>query len=243
MMTDHQPLTAAEEAEIRHRGCQDPDEELRLFATIDAERAGKDFAHSLHTGLLEKHGRYIAATAVEREQLAAERARAEKAEGERDTEMVLRAKAELELDAALETNEAVKREHLPKLVSIARERDALRANRDRLAGALREIVGFCELHPSAFGMQVLQATARAALADTPAPASSASQIDAAAEYLARTAFNLGWSGLRADGRAADRGFRPWNVVCAPNAHQEDYSDLVRDVLRIAAEAAQRGADK
>lgn len=53
------------------------------------------------------------------------------------------------------------------------------------------------------------------------------QITAGAKWLARVVKRMSWDGLRADGRAADRGFDPWLY---DNARQEDYRDAVRAIL-------------
>ena len=147
-MTDpqHQPLTPAEEAEMqrarRELGEHTlwPDDAIgRLLAIIAAVCAQNAALREIISRCATAIGNGSFASSEASLEflghipmeiasvLAAERARAEKAEGERDAEMVLRVKAELERDAALETNEAVKNVHLPKLVSIGRERDTMRA--------------------------------------------------------------------------------------------------------------------
>lgn len=63
-------------------------------------------------------------------------------------------------------------------------------------------------------------------------------IDAAAKYLCETVLHRAWDGTRSDGRAADGGFEPWNKSdwtfgINGNARQEDYRDVVREIVRRA----------
>lgn len=64
------------------------------------------------------------------------------------------------------------------------------------------------------------------------------KLDAAAEYLVRTVERKLWRGIRSDGRAMDGGYPPfhfsqysWGVNS--NARQEDYRDVVREIVRLA----------
>jgi len=59
-------------------------------------------------------------------------------------------------------------------------------------------------------------------------------VTAMAVYLAKTVRNANWKGLRNDGRAKDAGFEPfaYTQYGVGNARQEDYKDVVREMLRI-----------
>lgn len=77
--------------------------------------------------------------------------------------------------------------------------------------------------------------------ESPAPPGDARAdvgIDAAAAYLAKTVLKYLWSGIRDDGRARDRGFDPWYGGVTLNARQEDYRDVVREIVRRVNEPSQ-----
>ena len=68
------------------------------------------------------------------------------------------------------------------------------------------------------------------------------QIDAGAQYLARKVMHHSRSGLRVDGRAADREFPAWGVGGHLNARQEDYRDAVRGILAAMSAHSEESSD-
>lgn len=71
----------------------------------------------------------------------------------------------------------------------------------------------------------------------PSDSISPDRIDAAAEYLAKYVMQYDWNGLRKDGRSHDQGFQPWKVGGHNNARQEDYRDVVREIVRLTDDTA------
>lgn len=64
-------------------------------------------------------------------------------------------------------------------------------------------------------------------------------VDAAAKYLCETVDHKAWHGKCSDGRAKDSGHEPWHgsdysYAVNGNARQEDYRDVVREIVRLAA---------
>ncbi len=58
-------------------------------------------------------------------------------------------------------------------------------------------------------------------------------VDTAASLIAKEIFNLAWT--LNDGRARDKGFRPWTYEGGPvDAGKQDYRDLAEKVYRIIA---------